>query len=121
MRPARAAGRGEGGGAGDRGVDGYPARRGRTRALLRAARRTGRAPRPAAALDGNECRLRYGGDARRNPCPHRHRAVRRAGIGRRSTQAKAPQLSMYLITVNGFDTTAPTPVRPILPSFPLLV
>src|SRR3546814_3187140 len=69
MRPARAAGRGEGGGAGDRGVDGDPARRGRTRALLRAARRTGRAPRPAAALDGNECRLRDGGDARRNPCP----------------------------------------------------
>src|SRR3546814_3259424 len=45
MLPARAAGRGEGGGAGDRGVDGDPARRGRTRALLRAARRTGRAPR----------------------------------------------------------------------------
>src|SRR3546814_6874885 len=90
-------GRGEGGGAGDRGVDGDPARRGRTRALLRAARRTGRAPRPAAALDGNECRLRDGGDARRNPCPHRHRAVRRARSEEHTSELQSLMRTSYAV------------------------
>ena len=77
-RPAGAARRGARRRPAARRADVRAARRGRARALFRAARQAGARSWPGRAQHGHVGRFRDRGDARRDPCPGRHRAVRGA-------------------------------------------